>query len=97
MRAQRNAMARAASIVAAIIAGTLLLAGCEVDQTEEGDMPEVEVEGGKMPEYDVEGPDVDVGTEEEQVTVPDVDVETEEETVTVPDVDVELPENDDKP
>ncbi len=54
---------------------TLSLAACDVDQTEEGDMPEVSVEGGNMPEFDVETADVDVGTETTTVEVPTVDVE----------------------
>ena len=51
------------------------LAACDVEQTEEGDMPEVSVEGGNMPEYDVDVPEVTVGTEETTVEVPTVDVE----------------------
>ena len=78
----------------------LLVAGaCTVEQEEEGNLPEYEVEQteeGQMPEYDVEGADVEVGTEEETITVPDVDVTTEEETVTVPDVDVEPPADEDE-
>jgi hypothetical protein len=68
-------------IIATTFAATaaLGLAACDVEQTEEGEMPEVEgmptVEGGDMPEYDVEGPDVDVGTEEQTVEVPTVDVD----------------------
>ena len=65
----------------ALVAATTLafgLAGCDVDQTEEGELPEVEVEGGNMPEYDVEAPDVEVGTEEVTVDVPTVDVDTED-------------------
>ena len=56
-------------------------------------MPDVDVnvEPGSLPEYDVEGPDVEVGTEQQEVTVPEVNITTEEETVTVPDVDVDLP------
>jgi hypothetical protein len=50
------------------------LAACDVDQTEEGEMPELQVEEGNMPEYDVETADVEVGTEERTVEVPDVDV-----------------------
>lgn len=56
------------------------LAACDVDQTEEGELPEVDVKGGNMPEYDVETADVDVGTEEKTVEVPDVDI-------TMPDAD----------
>lgn len=66
----------------------LALAGCEVEQTEEGEAPDVDVEGGELPEYDVEGPDVDVDMEERDVTVPDVDVDTEEKRMRVPDVDI---------
>lgn len=51
------------------------LAACDVEQTEEGDMPEVEVEGGNLPEYDVDTPDVEVGTEEQTIEVPTIDVE----------------------
>lgn len=50
------------------------VAACDVDQTEEGDMPEVNVEGGNLPEYDVDVADVKVGTDTQQVIVPDVDV-----------------------
>lgn len=55
--------------------------GCRVTQTEEGEMPDVDVqaEGGKLPEYDVDAADVEVKTEERTVTVPDVDVTMPEE------------------
>jgi hypothetical protein len=51
------------------------LAACDVDQTEEGEMPEMSVDGGNMPEFDVETADVDVGTKEVTVEVPTVDVD----------------------
>lgn len=53
----------------------LTLAACDVDQTEEGEMPEVDVEGGNMPEFDVDGPEVDVDTGTTEVEVPTVDVD----------------------
>lgn len=62
----------------ALAAATILtfgLTACDVEQTEEGDMPEVQVEGGELPEYDVDTADVDVTTEERTVEVPVVDVE----------------------
>ena len=59
----------------AIAAATLGLAACDVDQTEEGALPDVDVDGGNLPEYDVEGPDVDVGTETRTVEVPTLDVD----------------------
>lgn len=56
-------------------AAALGLAACDVEQTEEGEMPEVNVEGGNMPEYDVDTADVNVETEERTVEVPVIDVE----------------------
>lgn len=55
---------------------TVFATGCRVRQTEEGELPDVDVsaEGGKVPEYDVDAADVDVKTEKREVTVPDVDV-----------------------
>lgn len=55
------------------------MTACDVDQTEEGDMPDVEVEEGELPAYDVEGPDVEVT--EDTVTVPDIDVDAPEDDV----------------
>jgi len=63
-----------------IVPFALGLAACDVDQTEEAELPDVQVEGGNMPEFDVETADVDVGTEEKVIEVPDVDV-------TMPDAD----------
>lgn len=52
-------------------------AACDVDQTKEGEMPDVDVNatGGQLPEYNVEGPSVNVGTENKTVEVPTVDVD----------------------
>ncbi len=64
--------------IALVAAATLAfgLSACDVDQTEEGEMPTVE--GGNLPEYDVEAPDVDVGTKEVTVEVPTVGVTTDD-------------------
>lgn len=62
-------------MAAALIAPlSISLAACDVDQTEEGEMPDVEVSGGNMPKFDVETADVDVGTKTTTVEVPTVDV-----------------------
>ena len=65
----------------ALATGCLALAACDVDQTKEGEMPDVDVNatGGQLPEYNVEGPDVNVGTENKTVQVPTVDVDVPEE------------------
>ncbi|WP_310467454.1 hypothetical protein [Sphingomonas sp.] len=58
-------------------ASFLAFAACDVDQTKEGEMPDVDVNasGGQLPEFNVEGPTVNVGTENKTVEVPTVDVE----------------------
>jgi hypothetical protein len=50
------------------------IAACDVDQTQQGELPDVDVEGGQLPEYDVDPADVDVGTDTQQVIIPDIDV-----------------------
>lgn len=74
------------------------LTGCVAEKTQEGEMPEVDVdvESGELPEYDVETADVSVTTEEKQVEVPEVEVKTETKTIEVPDVDVDMPEEADE-
>ncbi len=66
---------RKLAISAACGLAALSLAACDVEQTEEGEMPEVSVEGGNLPEYDVDVPDVDVTTEEQTIEVPVIDVD----------------------
>ena len=51
------------------------LAACDVDQTEEAELPEVNVEGGNMPEFEVDTADIEVGSETMEVEVPTIDVE----------------------
>ena len=60
-----------------LAASSLALAGCDVDQTKEGELPDVDVNatGGELPEFNVEGPDVNVGTENKTVEVPTIDVD----------------------
>ncbi|MBA3564788.1 MAG: hypothetical protein H0W33_12430 [Gammaproteobacteria bacterium] len=79
--------------LAALAAASLFVWGCDVDQTEEGALPDVDVEGGEMPEYDVDAPDVDVGTREETVTVPDIDVDMPEDDDMDDDMDMDDPDN----
>lgn len=50
------------------------LTACNIEQTEKGEMPEVEVREGKLPEFDVDTVEVDVETRKTTVEVPVVDV-----------------------
>ena len=50
------------------------LAACTVDQTEEGELPDVDVEGGALPEAEIRPADVDVSTDSVTIPVPDIDV-----------------------
>ena len=55
----------------------LAFTGCTVDKTQEGNLPDVDVETKgetQVPEYDVKPADVDVGTTRTTVNVPTVDV-----------------------
>lgn len=77
--------------VAAAVSGSIALAACDIDQTEEGEMPDVDVEGGKLPEYEVHTPDVDVDMEEKTIKVPDVDIDIPEEEENEPPAKEEPP------
>ena len=61
------------AIIAVIVVALLAWYFIDVD-VDGGEMPEVSVEGGEMPNADVTTGDVNVGTEEQTVTVPTVDV-----------------------
>ena len=60
--------------LAAMAFVALSLAACTAEKTEEGEMPEVNVEGGNMPKYDVDPAKVEVGTDTTKVVTPDVDI-----------------------
>ena len=63
-------------IICLAAAGSLGLAACDVDQTKNAQLPDVDVNvtGGQAPEFNVTGPEVNVGMENRTVQVPDVDV-----------------------
>lgn len=63
------------AVIVVVVAAYFLFFFVDVDQTQEGELPEVTVEGGQMPEADVQTGDVEVGSEEVTVDVPTVDVE----------------------
>jgi hypothetical protein len=58
-------------------ASCLGLTACDVDQTKNGAMPDVDmnVSGGQLPEFNVTGPEVNVGMENKTIQVPTVDVD----------------------
>jgi hypothetical protein len=60
-----------------MIAGALTAGACTAEVEEEGELPEVNVEGGEMPKVDVDPADVDVnvGRDTQTVVTPDVDVD----------------------
>ncbi|QIK41151.1 hypothetical protein [Pontivivens nitratireducens] len=69
----------AIGIIVAVLVVLGLFFFFDLNQTQDGELPNVEVTGGEMPEYDVDAGDVDVGTTERTVTVPTVDLESPEE------------------
>ena len=82
-------------ITTTVLAMVLAAGACEVDQTREAELPDLDVdvdaERGQMPAYDIDGPDVNVGVRETTVTVPKLRVETETEEITVPYIDIDFP------
>lgn len=65
---------KTALLAAAATTMMFALSACDVDQTQEGEMPDVQVEGGALPAYDVETAEVDVGTRTTEVEVPTAEV-----------------------
>ena len=65
------------SVKMLIVAGCFAISACDVDQTKEGKLPDVDVNatGGQLPEFNVEGPTVNVGTENKTIQVPTIDVD----------------------
>lgn len=72
-------------LTAAALVGALTVGACDIDQTRDGEMPDVDVDvrGGQLPQYDVDGPDVDVSTTEDTIVVkrPKVDVKLPDDTL----------------
>jgi hypothetical protein len=89
---------RAILLAISLVAGLVSMTACTVKQTEEGKMPDVDVnvEDGNLPKYDVDAPDVDVNIEREEVKVPDVDVDVDMEKKEIPLPDVDVHPADDK-
>ena len=69
-------------IIGLLGVGSLALTACDVDQTKEAKLPDVDVNvsEGQLPEFNVTTPTVEVGTENKTVEVPTVDVNIPAET-----------------
>jgi len=76
----------------------LILVSCEVNQTKETKLPDVDVDvkSGQLPRFDVDWASVDVGTKTKTISVPKLVVVTEEVEVEVPYIDVDLPNDGEK-
>ena len=68
---------KAIRIAAALSAAALALSACDVEQTEEGTAPEIDVDAdaGSLPEYRVDTAEVGIETETRTVEVPTLEVE----------------------
>ena len=76
------------AVILGMIGTAALFTACEVEQTQEGELPDVDVDvkGGQVPKYDVDAPEVDVDVDKKKVEVPVPDV----------DVDVKMPDETDE-
>lgn len=61
-------------LMALPLALALAAGACTAEQTQEGELPDVDVEGGQLPKVDVDPAQVNVGTDTQTVVTPDVDV-----------------------
>jgi len=70
-----------AAFVAVALTSMFALSACDVEKTQEGEMPKVEVtsEGGQLPKYDVETPEVEMGTETRTIEVPTAEIKSADE------------------
>ncbi|MFD2256418.1 hypothetical protein ACFSSA_07015 [Luteolibacter algae] len=58
-----------------IFFAAVALSSCDVEKTQDGEMPEVKVEGeAKLPKYDVDAPDVDIKKKKVEMEVPTIEV-----------------------
>lgn len=62
-------------LVPALVLG---LSACDVKKTQEGELPDVnvDVKDGQVPKYDVDAGDVDVKTEKKVIEVPTLEYDT---------------------
>lgn len=82
--------ARLVALPLALIVG-LGFAGCRVQKTEDGKVPEVQVKDGKLPKYEVDTAKVEVKQQPVNVDVPKVEVKKDTVQMDVPKVKVTMP------
>lgn len=74
-------------VVIAVLVGGYFI---DIDQTEEGALPEVTVNSGKMPEFDVTTGSVEINKKTVKIPVPDVNIVEKE--LTVPTISIKRPD-----
>ncbi|MGH7447369.1 MAG: hypothetical protein ACREK1_03950 [Longimicrobiales bacterium] len=72
-------------ILGAFFAPALMLglAACTVEQTDEGEAPDVDVEAGELPEYEVRPSDIEVNWDTTTILTPDIDINTPPDTTPI--------------
>ncbi|GAB4183268.1 MAG: hypothetical protein Tsb002_05300 [Wenzhouxiangellaceae bacterium] len=71
----------------------LALTACDIEQTEQGSLPEIDVEAsaGNLPEYDIDWANIEIRTDTQMVEVPKLIVVMEEVEVDMPYIDIDMP------
>lgn len=61
------------AVLTLALGSAFALAACNVEESQEGELPDVDVEatGGQVPEYDVETPEVNTQPVDDMVEMPD--------------------------
>lgn len=64
----------AIAAVAIVLATAFGVYMVDIDQTQQAELPNVEIEGGQLPEFSAETGDISITEEEVTVTVPDIEI-----------------------
>jgi uncharacterized protein YggE len=57
-----------------LLAIMAMSAACTAEQTQEGELPDVDVSGGQLPKFDVDPATVEVSQDTQTIITPDIDV-----------------------
>ncbi len=57
-----------------LLAIMAMSAACTAEQTQEGELPDVDVSGGQLPKFDVDPAKVEISRDTQRIITPDIDV-----------------------
>jgi hypothetical protein len=71
----------------------LSLTGCaDMEVEDQGELPEVQMDGGELPEPETDETDVDTDTQQQEMTTPETEADADQTEPPVPELDLEVPQ-----